>query len=69
MLHDAVSLIAFVQATYVLIATNHADGVNIDTEKAMSGATAECLAELVRELREELKRHPLTQYAQVVTTW
>jgi hypothetical protein len=55
------------QATYVLIATNHADGVNIDTEKPMSGTTAECLAELVRELREELKRHPLTQYAQVMT--
>lgn len=53
------------QATYELIETNYADGVNIDTEQPMNGKPAECLAELVRELRSELQRHPLTQYAQV----
>ncbi|KAG6592743.1 putative Di-N-acetylchitobiase [Phytophthora cinnamomi] len=55
----------WVQATYTKIVENYADGVNIDTEKPMHGATAQCLASLVHELRHELERHALTKNAQI----
>lgn len=54
-----------VQVTYERIVDNFADGVNIDTEKAMHGAAAECMSTLVQELRQELQHHAFTQHAQV----
>lgn len=53
------------QETYERIVNNFADGVNIDTEKAMHGATATCMTTLVQELRHELQQHAFTQHAQV----
>ncbi|EGZ20514.1 hypothetical protein PHYSODRAFT_345489 [Phytophthora sojae] len=53
------------QATYTQIVENYADGVNIDTEKPMHGATAQCMASLVYELRHELEQHALTKNAQI----
>lgn len=55
----------WIEATYLKIVENYADGVNIDTEKPMYGATSQCLASLVREMRHELEQHALTQNAQV----
>ncbi|KAG1689417.1 hypothetical protein DVH05_002218 [Phytophthora capsici] len=55
----------WIEATYLKIVENYADGVNIDTEKPMYGATSQCLASLVREMRHELEQHALTQNAQI----
>ncbi|RLN95449.1 hypothetical protein BBJ28_00022427, partial [Nothophytophthora sp. Chile5] len=55
----------WIQATYSKIVQNYADGVNIDTEKPMNGATSHCLVLLVQELRRELELHALTKNAQV----
>lgn len=54
-----------IQAAYSKIMENYADGVNIDTEKPMHGATSRCLGSLVHELRLELEQHALTKNAQV----
>lgn len=51
--------------TYERMVHNFADGVNIDTEKPMHGASAKCMTSLVRELRLKLQQHALTQHAQV----
>ncbi|CAH0479485.1 unnamed protein product [Peronospora belbahrii] len=56
---------AWIKATYSKIVENYADGVNIDTEKPMHGATSHCLGLLVQELRSELERHVLTKNAQI----
>ncbi|RLN97124.1 hypothetical protein BBJ28_00010133, partial [Nothophytophthora sp. Chile5] len=55
----------WIQVTYSKIVQNYADGVNIDTEKPMNGATSHCLALLVQELRRELELHALTKNAQI----
>ncbi|KAG3116253.1 hypothetical protein PI124_g3806 [Phytophthora idaei] len=55
----------WIKTTYNRIMENYADGVNIDTEKPMHGATSQCLASLVHELRHELEQHALTQNAQI----
>ncbi|KAE8888760.1 hypothetical protein PF005_g1898 [Phytophthora fragariae] len=55
----------WIKATYTQIVENYADGVNIDTEKPMHGATAQCLASLVYELRHDLEQHALTKNAQI----
>lgn len=55
----------WIQNAYNKIVVNYADGVNIDTEKPMLGATAQCLGLLVQELRVELKQHALTKNAQI----
>jgi Di-N-acetylchitobiase len=62
---DAASRRKWIQLTYESIVTNHADGVNIDTEKPLMGELAACQTQLVKELRTELKRHPLTAKAQI----
>ncbi|KAG7385944.1 hypothetical protein PHYPSEUDO_000906 [Phytophthora pseudosyringae] len=51
--------------TYNKVVENFADGVNIDTEKPMRGATSQCLGSLVHELRHELEQHALTKNAQI----
>uniref|UniRef100_K3WX45 GH18 domain-containing protein n=1 Tax=Globisporangium ultimum (strain ATCC 200006 / CBS 805.95 / DAOM BR144) TaxID=431595 RepID=K3WX45_GLOUD len=55
----------WIQETYTRIVTNFADGVNIDTEKAMHGEIAKCMTALVKELRQELQQHAFTQQAQI----
>ncbi|RLN58819.1 hypothetical protein BBJ29_004199 [Phytophthora kernoviae] len=55
----------WIQATYNMIVENYADGVNIDTEKAMHEPTSRCLTLLVQELRRELELHPLTRNSQI----
>ncbi|TMW57473.1 hypothetical protein Poli38472_003398 [Pythium oligandrum] len=62
---DAGARRQWIQDTYEMIVSNYADGVNIDTEKPMYGNTARCQTQLVRELRTELNRHPLTRHAQI----
>ncbi|KAI9905371.1 hypothetical protein PsorP6_013607 [Peronosclerospora sorghi] len=55
----------WIKASYSKIVENFADGVNIDTEKPMHGATSQCLGLLVQELRVELEQHALTKNAQI----
>ncbi|KAJ0407312.1 hypothetical protein ATCC90586_002240 [Pythium insidiosum] len=55
----------WIETTRTRILANFADGVNIDTEKPMSGATARCQTLLVRELRQELQQHSYTKHAQI----
>ncbi|CAI5711035.1 unnamed protein product [Hyaloperonospora brassicae] len=55
----------WIKAAYSKIVLNYADGVNIDTEKPMHGATSRCLGSLVNELRVELEQHALTMNAQI----
>ncbi|CAI5735134.1 unnamed protein product [Peronospora destructor] len=52
-------------AAYFKIVENYADGVNIDIEKPLHGATSHCLGMLVHELRHELMLHALTKNAQI----
>ncbi|DAZ95163.1 TPA: LOW QUALITY PROTEIN: hypothetical protein N0F65_012417, partial [Lagenidium giganteum] len=55
----------WIEETYERIVKNHADGVNIDTEKAMRGEQSACLTQLVRELRTYLNGKPFTENAQI----
>ncbi|KDO22361.1 hypothetical protein SPRG_11313 [Saprolegnia parasitica CBS 223.65] len=57
---------AWVHATYTAIVTNYADGVNVDTEAAITRHDhAACLTLLLQELRVELQAHAFTRHAQI----
>ncbi|RHZ40680.1 hypothetical protein DYB26_016131 [Aphanomyces astaci] len=64
MLCDQAARADWIEATYNSIVDNYADGVNIDTEVAMSGATAKCQTLLVKELRARLVASKFTRHAQ-----
>ncbi|OQR91608.1 Di-N-acetylchitobiase [Achlya hypogyna] len=56
----------WITQTYRDIVRNYADGVNIDTESAVTTREeAQCLTLLVQELREELQRNAFTRHAQI----
>ncbi|ETV84365.1 hypothetical protein H257_03596 [Aphanomyces astaci] len=65
MLCDQAARADWIEATYNSIVDNYADGVNIDTEVAMSGATAKCQTLLVKELRARLVASKFTRHAQI----